>query len=110
MTNPIPHQHTPIMTSAGKMCKVCQAILIDPILDFDDNRIKAVKPKWIERLEYVVGYLNGIQTDAIKDGRPEPLDFVLIHLADSLEVQWPNYIQQLSEKYGEPPHVDIRIK
>lgn len=106
MTNPIPHKHRPVMTPAGQMCTVCQSILIQPILDFDDARIECVKPKWLVILENTVEYLNGEQSVKIEAGEePSPIDHILISLADGLGVQWPDYINMLADEYrGMPPH------
>jgi hypothetical protein len=87
------------MTPQGKICQFCRAVLIDPILSFDDERL--APPSRLDRWRAYLKELEPLNLATM------PIDYILIGAADALNEPWPDYIQQVAEKYnGNPPHVN----
>jgi hypothetical protein len=108
------HIHRPVNTPGGqRICQDCHAVIIDPILDHDDERLK--HPAWWtfgrgetaalmslgeEEYEETVVYL--------RDLFPCCIDWWLIEATNALGIEEPpDYILAIGEKYEdeEPPHI-----
>lgn len=91
------HEHMPRMEGGQNICQVCRAVLIRPILSSDDERIPVVSARPVDAFMF----------EALKARCPMSVDMLLIDMAITGNWDdWPDYINQLSERYDEdPPHL-----
>lgn len=88
------HMHRTTLIDGQNVCMDCNQIVIAPILSTDDPRLIPVS-----NLQSVL--------NEIKESSPQGLDLWLIEIANACGQPWPNYVDQLADKYtGAPPHVD----
>lgn len=93
--NPGGHTHLPTTVDGQQVCVACHEVLIKPLLTQEDFVAANGQPVnlWI---------------DAVKSLAPMPIDFLWIELCDRTGMEWPDYIEKLSELYGgeNPPHTE----
>ena len=91
--NPAIHNHRPTTINGQMVCMDCHEVLIKPKLSFDDFADEQYR-MWL---------------DAVKSLCPRPIDWLWIELSDRLDIEWPQYIDILSERYGGemPPHAQV---
>jgi hypothetical protein len=93
--NPGSHVHLPTTVDGQQVCMSCNTVLIKPLLTTEDVAAANRQPVklWL---------------DAIKSLCPKPIDFLWIELCERLGIDWPDYIDKLSTRYGgeNPPHTE----
>lgn len=103
IVNPPTHQHRLTNVGGQQVCMDCSQVIITPILSNEDfaarNPAPAEDTTWAEWLR---NNWRGMQ----------PIDFALIDMSESRNVEWPDYIDKLRIAYDglNPPHVETGVK
>jgi hypothetical protein len=84
-------------------CVYCGEVVINPILSFEDERLKNAEPLSATRIAEAV-----LVWPDLYGLIPCPLDYLLMEMASGLEIPFADYVLKVGAAYEDmPPHTKV---